>query len=355
MLCSIRSLRAIKYPALAAALSLAAPALISSAQQEPAALSAITLRGSVIDSTTKQPIARALVQRSGGDAVLTDSNGSFEFLDVPPGQQILIVRRPGYITNQDQQGFQPSQNQISTFQVSIRADMPSLTLPLTPEAIITGRVTSPDSDSSDGIRVSAFRKSVENGRPKWQPAGNAVTNSDGAFRIASLGAGTYLLESEPPPDSFFAVADNALSSGFSPAYYPGVTDASAASSLTLSPGEHKQADITLLRQTLYPVTITVANAQFGDSFNIEVSQAGGGPSQAPTRIDPSQLTAHTHLPLGRYVLTARVFNANNQNNPLFGRTEFTATASPAYLRITVAPLRAIPVIIRKEFTSPPPK
>lgn len=360
MLWSIRSLRAIKYPALAVALSLAAPGLISSAQQGPAALSEITLRGSVIDSTTKQPIARALVQLSDALAVLTDTNGSFEFPDTLPAPDTLrldtiTVRRPGYVSNQDQLGFQPSQNQTSNFQVSIRADMPPLTLPLTPEAVLTGRVTSPDSDFSDGVQVSAFRKSIENGRPKWQMAGHASTNNEGVFRIASLPAGTYLLHAESPPDSFFAAADNALSSGFPAVYYPGVTDVSAASSLTLSPGEHKQADITLLRQTLYPVTITVANAQPGDSFNIEISLAGGAPSQAPTRIDPSQLTAHTHIPPGRYLLTARVFNTNKQNNPLFGRTEFTVTAAPAYIRISVTPLRAIPVIIRKEFTSPPPQ
>lgn len=345
VLCSFPSLRAIKNPLLAAGLWLAMPAIFLPAQQ-----AGYTVHGSVLDSTTKQPIARALVQIAGSDAVLTDSNGAFEFSNVPVQQTTMLVRRAGYLTNQTQSwGYMLSpQDQASTFTVAINSNTPRLEFSIRPEAILTGRVSLLDADPADGIQIMAYRKSVENGRPMWKQAGMAATNSEGVFRIASLPPGSYLLYARPSADLAYA-RDAKASWGYPPVYFPGVTDASAAGVITLATGEHKQADITLLRQTFYPVTVKVANVQPGIYVNLEIRDTGGRPMQTSARYDSQQQTAHTSLPPGRYLLDARTWSQNEQ--PSFGHAEFTVSAAPAaYVGVTVLPLRNVLVNIRKEFT-----
>ena len=350
VLCSFPSLRGIKNSFLAAGVSLALPGIFLPAQQ-----AGYTVRGTVLDSTTRQPIARALVQVANGDAVLTDSNGGFDFANVPAQQATIMVRRPGYLTNQtDAPGPQPSQDQVSIYPVTIGSNTPPLTLSLMPEAVLTGHLSLLDSDAADGIQVTAYRKGVENGRPKWTMAGMAATNSQGVFRIANLPAGSYLLYTQPSLDLFFAIANNSASSGYPAVYFPGVTDASAAGVITLATGEHKQADITLLRQTFYPVTIKVANAPPGDFVNLDIQDsAGRAMQQGAARYDAQQQAAHASLPAGRYLLDARTFDVGTNRSSLFGHAEFTVSTAPVtYVSISVLPLRKIPVIIRREFTAP---
>lgn len=347
MLCSFPSLRGIKNSFLAAGVSLALPGTFLPAQQ-----AGYTVRGTVLDSTTRQPIARALVQ-IGGDAALTDSTGGFELSNGPAQPATILVRRPGYITNQDNSsGFQPSQDQLSMFSVAAGADAPPAELFLRPESVLTGQVSLPSANPADGIQLTAYRKGVENGRPMWKEAGAAVTNSEGIFRIASLPPGSYLLYALPSTDLSYARNAKA-SSGYPPVYFPGVTDASAASVIRLATGEHKQADITLLRQTLYPVTIKVANAQPGSYVNLDIRDTGGRSMQTGASYDPQQQTAHTSLPPGRYLVDARAFDIGNGRSSLFGHSEFIVSAVPVtYVGVTVLPLRNLLVTIRKEFPVP---
>lgn len=346
VLCSRLSIGGKTRPLLVAALWLALPAVLLPAQQQ-----AFTLHGSVVDAITKQPIARALVATENGDAVLTDTNGQFEFSDVSAGYTSVVVRRPGYISNVTGGGFAPSQDQRSEFQVNVGPNMQPLVLPITPEAVITGQISLLDSDAPDDIQVTAYRKVAEDGRPKWEMAGMATTNSEGIFRIASLSAGSYLLYAQPSVELYMG-PDNPAEPGYAAVYFPGVTDAAAAGVVKLATGEHKQADIALVRQTLYPVTIKLANAPQAN-YGLQIWDSGGLPVQPRMRFEEGQQTVHTELAAGRYVVNSNIFDSSN-NTQLVGRTEFTVTsAAVTYVGVTVLPLRAIPVTIRREFTVQP--
>jgi Carboxypeptidase regulatory-like domain len=353
VLFSFLSLKAMKHLLLAAGLWLAVSGYFLSGQQEiGSTVTGYTLRGSVLDSTTEQPIARVLVQIAGGNAVLTDNNGDFEFSDVPPGQHTIMVRRPGYLSNyMDSRVFAAGQDQVSTYAVSVGSNTAPLAFSLAPEAILTGQVTLLNSDPADGFQVTAYRKSIENGRSTWSMAGMATTNSEGIFRIASLSPGSYLLITQPPPDLSFTAASESASWGYPSVYYPGVQDASAASIFTLTAGEHKEADMTLTRQTFYPVTIRVANVQPGDFVNLDVRDVSGRYMNIPTHYNAQQQIARTKLPAGNYLLDARAFDIRSGHYPSFGRREFTVSVGTVTdVGITVFPLRKIPVSIQKEFT-----
>src|SRR5690242_7244615 len=72
----------------------------SSAQSSMASSSCpCSLRGSVVDSVSGQPVPHALVKLSGASprAALTDSDGKFQFEGLPAGSVILEAQKPGYL------------------------------------------------------------------------------------------------------------------------------------------------------------------------------------------------------------------------------------------------------------------
>lgn len=344
MLLSFGTLRALRIPLLAV-LALALSAGLSPAQQ-----SGFTVRGTVLDSVTKQPIARALVQLDDNDAMLTDVNGNFEFTGVQTQGGRIQVRRPGYVSNIQSESMSLDVP-VSSFFVALSSSMAPLQLLLTPEAILIGQISLPNSEPASRVRVSAYRKGVENGRPMWRMAGNAVTNSEGIFRIASLPAGSYLLYVRPHADRPTAPGEKPFL-GYASVYFPGATDASGAGVISLATGEHQQIYTTLLRQTFYPVSIHIANAEPGKFVSVEIRDSGGQQAGSSLVYDSQKQTTRMDLPNGRYVLNARMFRPGfGSQFPLLGHAEFSVSGRPAYLDVSIFPMAAIPVILREEFTA----
>jgi hypothetical protein len=313
-------------------------ALPCAAQETPdSAAVNYTVRGVVLNSVTHQPVARALVD-AHENAVLTDNEGRFEF-GLQGGTAEITVRRPGY----------GSRGRPSNHTIRVGTNMPTLTFYLTPEALITGQVTLSTSDTADGIHVMAYRRRIVNGREQWMMEGQARTNSDGVFRLTGLQAGTYLLYTQPTRDDEGGFSRrSAAVYGYPAAYYPGVADFSASGLLTLTAGQHAEADFTLTRQEFYSVTVTVADREAGSGMNLQVRDASGRQVGFPVRWNAQQGVAETNLPNGRYFLEAR----RRGESQLYGRVDFTvAGTSVSGLNMSLLPLHAIPVTVRKVFTA----
>ena len=178
------------------------------------------VKGVVLNSVTRQPIARALVDVQD-NAVLTDNDGNFEF-NLPEGLVQISVKRPGY----------GGRGRASNHAVRVGPNMPSLTFTLTPAVLITGQVTLSTSDQADGIRVMAYRRRVINGHQQWMMENTARTNSEGVFRIAGLQAGDYLVYTQPTRDSEGPQARGGAIYGYPAVYYPGVADIASAGVLS---------------------------------------------------------------------------------------------------------------------------
>ena len=133
-----------------------------------------TIRGTVINRITREPIGRALVYSADNRfARLTDSEGHFEYpipkaapaeLGNSPGIQTqaqgdfafccVMARKPGFVAD-------PNEEQG----VEISADREP-TIALTPEGHIKGRVLLPSSDAATGItRTAVFPPSAGWGVP----------------------------------------------------------------------------------------------------------------------------------------------------------------------------------------------
>ncbi len=332
-------------------LALASAPSPACAQAAPAAPSGYTVRGTVVNSVTSQPVARALVSLAQDQAMLTDSNGQFSFDSVAPGSYSLSVSKPGY---QGRGGFMGGGFHSVGFisrpappgRIQVGPDMPSVTLSITPLATIVGRVTLSSADPADDIRIQAFTRKLQDGRPHWVVAGEARTRSDGSFRIANLAPGSYRLITMASLDRP-GPALNAQGPvwGYPSLYYPGTTDVSGAGILTVGAGQQAEADIALVRQQFFPV-VGVVHRSSNTPANFEVLDSGGRETGAFARFDRQDGTVHAAVPNGTWTIEAHAFG----RSPEWGSTTFQVNGVPVSIAINLQSLPHIPVIIRRDFS-----
>ena len=112
------------------------------------------VRGTVINSVTREPIARALVTFAGeaSSSLLTDNEGRFEFPNIPSGRCILQARRPGF--------FAKGSGRDTSQAISVGPKAEDVTLTLEPAGSITGHVTLSTSDPANNIHVQIGRAHV---------------------------------------------------------------------------------------------------------------------------------------------------------------------------------------------------
>lgn len=296
------------------------------------------VRGVVLNSVTHQPIARVLVNGQQ-DAALTDSEGRFE-LQLPQGTLVLQVQKPGYNTGRE------TTPQV----VEVGPDKPDRTIYLMPDAIITGQVTFSNSDTADGVTVRVGRRTAVDGRNRWVTQQIVTTNSEGNFRATGLQPGAYIVSTELERDQ----GTSAEGYGYPVLYYPGVADPATAGVLTLTAGQHAQADFNLTRQKFFPVTATVSGGRRVAGTLLQIRDANGREAGGAVRPDPRSGIAELSAPNGNYYLEA--YSADTPEtgrSGAYARVDFRVAGAPVTdLSLTLLPLRGIPVHVRKQFKTP---
>ena len=324
-----------------------------------------SLRGTVVNSLTHEPINRALVfSPDNRFATMTDDRGHFEFtfprheaektagfagtsdvrsLETSQLQQaginrptMLMARKTGFLSrNNGQEGLQISPAQQE------------LTISLVPEARIVGHVVLPGSDGSDKIQVELYRRRVREGREHWDPAGTAMSRSDGEFRFAELSAGSYklltheLLDRDPltfdPRGQLF---------GYPPVYYPAAPDFATAAVIRLSPGETFDAKISPAKREYYPVKLGVTNTPAGLQVGIQIWPQGcAGPGYS-LGYNPGEGLIEGSLPDGTYTVQVTTYGPNAMAGMLNITVRGAALSGPA---ITLLPNSSITVSVKEEF------
>ena len=334
---------------------LLAAACVSLAQTQavPPADQPGTIRGTVVNSVTGAPISRALVFTPGNHiAMLTDGEGHFEFalpkapnenLSSPNGGQryifgptVLMARKPGFLDNPN--GQPPIEANPGA----------EIVLPLLPEALIKGRILSSETDPAAGIEVQLFSRQVQDGMPKWMPAGSARTNSNGEFRFAELQPGTYKVMTNELRDNDPAITGpGGQQYGFAPVYYPGVSDYSAAGTIQLAAGQTVQADIPIAHQPYFNVEIPVANPDPNTNLNVIVSVQGHGGSGYGLGYSAEKQRIEGLLPNGKYLV-----EATTAQNSASGQVNLSVSGAPAQgPSLSLVPNSSIPVHVTEEFTA----
>lgn len=306
-----------------------------------------SIRGTVINSITHEPIGRALVSSPDNRfATMTDSAGHFEFShSVPsaigkvsdPGQYgpaWLMARKPGFVNDP---GARTSiQNAAGN----------DLTISLTPEALIVGRVLLPTSDFAERIQVELYRRDIREGRAHWVSAGTTASRSNGEFRFADLRSGSYKLLTRELMDRDPLTFDpQGQLYGYPPVYFPNAASFSSAETIHLSAGRTFQANVTVVRQPYYPVNVRVLNVQGG--MNVTVFSHDGGPGYS-LGYDMQKQAIVGMLPNGNYTVVASTYG----ESPATGLVSITVRgAAIEGVRMVLTANRSIPVNVKEEFTS----
>ncbi|HUK46873.1 MAG TPA: carboxypeptidase-like regulatory domain-containing protein [Terriglobales bacterium] len=256
-----------------------------------------TLYGTVVNSVTGAPIRRALVQIYMGNQRLafTDSNGQFEFDNLPPGETRVNVRKPGFFSEEELNG-EPSVPPM----IAIGSDTQSLSLKLVPQGVITGHIQSVNGEPLEGIPVRAITARIDEGRKHWVELGGSSTNEDGEFRLANLHPGSYYLQIGPSNGFGELRAD---ADGYPAVFYPGVPDMSSATPFAIAAGQQVTANLSLRPVQLFKVSGRLAGYT-GGGINIMFVDHLGNNFSFLRRVNPTTGAFEGEVPAGSYTLQA---------------------------------------------------
>ena len=235
------------------AVALASPLLFAQAQApatpqqpgqtQPPPKSTAFILGQVVDGTTGQPIPEAIVtlRRSGGGArgaaparggdagsiaaavameqamagrggpqeqrLMTGGDGKFVFHSLPPGNFMLTVTLNGYSSTlaSSAANFNPliamaglnlpssGANSPTMITLAEGQRVPDARLRLWKNAAIMGTVLDDGGEPAVGLTVQAMSRIVLAGRARYLPVGSGRTDDRGAYRIASMQPGDYIV------------------------------------------------------------------------------------------------------------------------------------------------------------------
>jgi len=222
-----------------------------------------SISGTVVDSTTGQPIADARIEinslpplstppQTAGTSQ-TSAVSTFRPARIPPASsdaaghftsQNLELGR--YLARAFKEGFSDTTigtaSADSTIQVTLSENEASknLTFRLTPGAAISGQVIGPDARPVAGMEVGTFVSRYDSdGRQIFQLSTFANTDDRGEYRIFPAPPGQYYLSVGPPSRPILTnrliTPFNNPKNAFLRLFYPGTTDPSAASLIDVRP------------------------------------------------------------------------------------------------------------------------
>ena len=305
-----------------------------------------TVRGTVVNSVTGEPIYRALVQIGGQYAMLTDHEGHFEFDGVTLSGDSSVGDEAGILFA----GPLQSLHGRSTPATPLPSPTRELIVKLVPEAIISGTVTGQDGNPLEGIPVQLKTLAIQDGLSRWRPRQQTRTNSEGQYRFAELEAGKYEVTTGFHTEG---LADSQASLGYIPARYPpaGGGSSSSETAIVLKPGDHAVADLNPDVEKLFPVTGTITG--YGESRGVafRVETASGEEFTPTARFTPRNGEFRVMLPGGSYQVTATAYM---RQGPIEARREVTVPQGPvAGISFAMEPYATIPVDVEVDTVNQP--
>jgi protocatechuate 3,4-dioxygenase beta subunit len=153
-----------------------------------------SLEGKISHAITGEPVKKVNVILSGrGKNVTaeTDDKGAFSFDNLEPGRYTLVAQKNGFAPG----AYGARGNSMAGVPLNLAAgqQMKELNWKLLPNAVITGKVLDADGEPIQNAMVMPMIAGYEKGKKLWAPAGQAMTNDQGEYRVANLKAGKYVV------------------------------------------------------------------------------------------------------------------------------------------------------------------
>jgi hypothetical protein len=320
-----------------------------------------TLRGTVVNSVTDEPIQRVLVELSGDRQrhFLTGADGKFEFQNVPPGLTALGLQKPGYFPAQTL-----SRKGTPTL-VTVGPDQPPALLKLIPEAVISGRVLGENGEPVESLPVKVFGQQLQNGKKEWNIVSSAETDDLGEFRCANLQPGRYYVFAGPSPwpASFVPHArvqarsrmhslggGRPAAHGYPGFFYPAAEARESATPIEIKAGQHIEINFNVASQIFHTISGTVIGYPTGQvGLNLEATNAAGMQINADFSFDEKTGTFKTQwLPPGYYMLSAAL--SDSEGHVSYASLNVNLASDLNGVRLQLQPAATIPVTFQVEKT-----
>lgn len=242
-----------------------------------------TLEGTVIHALTGEPLRRAYVtlrvragRASGGrragagmagpaGTTSTDASGRFVLANVEPGQYVLSAERNGFL--RAEYGATRVGGNGTALEVSAGAVKRDLSIKLTPQGVVAGRVFDEEGEPMQGVFVQVLHRRYLRGGARWIPTASGETNDRGEFRVLNVEPGKYMVAARygrvagPVTE---ATGEGQAETGYALTYFPGVASASQAAMVEVTAGrESGGLEMRLPRSRMYRVKGQVLDASGG--------------------------------------------------------------------------------------------
>jgi len=307
-----------------------------------------TLRGTVLDSVTGNPIHGAFVQASADSArsAFTDAEGKFQFDALPAGPLTLTAAKPGFLSNEELGPSSPK-----SFSLQLAPDAAPAVLKLTPEGVLVGDLTEENGEPLEGFFVSLIYRNPVNLPLSQDPRQRVFTDDEGRFRIAGLHPGSYYVAVRPIEGSELASSRSAAApQGFASVLYPAATDVDSAIPIKVRPGQSSQVNDSLKRSPFVQLSGSVSG--YGSEQHVVLNLQDSLGEQLPQKItfDTSTGTFHTKwIPPGVYTLFAQTYaqDSFDASRPsFFASRVVTANSNLSAIHLALQPTVNIPVVFR---------
>lgn len=158
------------------------------------------ISGTVVRDGTGTPVKRARVtlngaELRGGRSVLTDDQGRFVFPALPAGRFTMTASKPGFVDGT--YGAKRPGRPGTPIQLADGQTLERATIVMPRGSVITGLVVDEAGEPAAGTTVRALRFVLRTGERTLQPAGQAVADDRGIYRIYQLQPGEYIVNAVP--------------------------------------------------------------------------------------------------------------------------------------------------------------
>ena len=157
-------------------------------------LQATTMEGIVTKPSGVEPLpgARVTLRATNREiSAITEEDGRFTFINIPPGDYTLVANSPRYgsVTFGQRRPGGPG----STISVAAGASVTGLKLSMFPTGTIAGRIMQRNGEPAVRASVQAFQYAYRDGKRTLVSVRSAMSNDLGEYRIFWLNPGQYVV------------------------------------------------------------------------------------------------------------------------------------------------------------------
>lgn len=283
--------------------------LSGAAAQDPsqsAGVQSATINGVVLSTVNGKPIPGAHVLLGQNDrSVSTDDKGQFAFSSVLVGSTFVRAEKSGFSCSLVRSSQQPK----CIENVDVQPGNNQVTLTIVPQAAITGRIVDQTGEPVENLLLCLMERKVQDGMYAWTNVGKTFqqTNADGAFHIADLEPGTYLLRTSTKPDPEHS------GHGYAATYYPGTRSQNEAIRIAIHAEDELKLNLTVTDQQFQPVAVNYWQHEWetgSGGFDLSAIQR----DSLEQDIDSRHHLYHFFAPAGEYTFRFYTFPPNDPVN-----------------------------------------